>query len=308
MIGAGFIGFIVLNAMYKLGWSLTVVEREGQVLPRMLDGGASSMVESWLGAQGVTVHTGASATEIVAGDGGAKIVKLDNGEHVEADLVIVATGIKTNVDLVHDIVDTDQGVLVNDRMQSSIPNIYAAGDVAQGPVLFSDERQVHAIQPTAVDQGRIAGANMAGQEVHYPGSLLMNVVDVCGLHSASFGAWNDDQAEAITISNDAGQVYRKLLLRDDQLVGAIFVGKPNDMGMLTDVAWSKGCCKRKPRSVPGSRTCTRIRSTFAAYTSPAAWPRNSPPPRCWGDLRSPATTATAMQSLKRRRTPRIRCS
>jgi NADPH-dependent 2,4-dienoyl-CoA reductase/sulfur reductase-like enzyme len=72
-----------------------------------------------------------------------------------------------------------------------VEGIYAAGDVAQGPVLFSDERAIHAIQPTAVDHGRVAGANMAGREVHYPGSLLMNIVDICGLQGSSFGNWND---------------------------------------------------------------------------------------------------------------------
>ena len=125
-------------------------------------------------------------------------------------------------------------------MQTSVANIYAAGDIAQGPVFFGDRPTVHAIQTTAVDQGRVAGANMAGQEVHYPGSLLMNVVDVCGLQAASFGAWNDSQAEAVTIANAEGSVYRKLLWRDDQIVGAIFTGRANDVGMLTDVGMVKG--------------------------------------------------------------------
>ena len=81
---------------------------------------------------------------------------------------------------------------------------------------------------------------MAGHEVHYPGSLLMNVVDVCGLQCVSYGNWNDPAAEAMTICNVDGFVYRKLLWRDDQMVGAIFTGRPNDLGMLNDVGMVKG--------------------------------------------------------------------
>lgn len=241
LVGAGFIGFIMLNAMFKRGWNLSVVERESHVLPRMLDAESAGIVQSWLGSQGVNVHAGATVQEIAAGDHGAKLVKLDNGNEIEADVVVIATGIKANIDLIDGSgIETDQGILVNDQMQTNFANIYAAGDIAQGPVLFGDDRAVHAIQPTAVDHGRVAGANMAGQETHYPGSLLMNIVDVCGLQSASFGAWDDPNADAMTISNPAGLIYRKLLWRGDQLVGAIFTGRPNDMGMLTDVGMVKG--------------------------------------------------------------------
>src|SRR5262249_6399649 len=118
--------------------------------------------------------------------------------------------------------------------------IYAAGDVAQGPDLLGDKPAVHAIQPTAVDHGRIAGANMAGQTVHYPGSLLMNILDACGLQCASFGRWNETTAEAITISNSDRPIYRRLLWTGDQITGAVFVGPANDLGMLNDVGMVKG--------------------------------------------------------------------
>jgi NAD(P)H-nitrite reductase large subunit len=241
LVGAGFIGFIMLNAMFKRGWKLSVVERESHVLPRMLDAESAGFVQNWLGSQGVDVHAGTTVQEIKQGDGGAKLVQLDNGNQIEADIVVIATGIKANLDLVDGSgIETDQGILVNDQMQTNSANIYAAGDVAQGPVLFGDQSAVHAIQTTAVDHGRVAGANMAGDEVHYAGSLLMNIVDICGLQGASFGAWDDPGAEAMTISNPSGFIYRKLLWRDDQLVGAIFTGRPDDMGMLTDVGMVKG--------------------------------------------------------------------
>lgn len=240
LIGAGFIGFIVLNAMYKRGWDLTVVEREPHVLPRMLDADAASLVESWLASKNVAVHTGTSV-EAIGESGGAKTVTLAGGKQLEADAVIIATGIKANLELLEGSgIQTDVGILVNDQMQSNFPHVYAAGDVAQGPDLLGGEPAVHAIQTTAVDHGRVAGANMAGSEVHYPGSLLMNILDVCGLQCASFGNWSDASAEAITISHAEGPVFRRLLFSGDQITGALFAGQASDLGMLNDIGMVKG--------------------------------------------------------------------
>lgn len=238
-LGAGFIGFIVLNAMYKRGWKLHVVEMAGHVLPRMLNAESAALVETWLRQKGVTLHLGTTAREITEA-GGRKQVVMANGEAVTTDLVIVATGIRANTGLVVGSgIAVDQGILVNDRMQTNFPFIYAAGDVAQGPDLLGDQPAVHAIQPTAVDHGRIAGANMADHDVRYAGSLLMNILDACGLQCASFGRWGE-AAEATTICNPDRPVYRKVLWTDDKITGAVLVGPANDLGMLTDVGMIKG--------------------------------------------------------------------
>jgi NAD(P)H-nitrite reductase large subunit len=239
-IGAGFIGFIVLNAMYKRGWKLHVVEIADHVLPRMLDAESAKLVESWLEPKGVALHLGTTVQRIPESNNRKRIV-LANGQELEADLVIVATGIRPNVDLLNGSgIQVDQGILVNERMQTNCPFIYAAGDVAQGPDLLGEQLAVHAIQPTAVDHGRIAGANMAGQTVHYAGSLLMNILDACGLQCASFGRWGEAAAEAMTICNPYRSIYRKLLWTEDQITGAVFVGPANDLGMLNDVGMVKG--------------------------------------------------------------------
>ncbi len=243
LVGAGFIGFIVLGAMYKRGWRLAVVERESHVLPRMLDEPAARIVQRWLASRGVEVHCGTTVTAIRPGkaSAGEKIVHLADGTQLPADIVILAVGIRPNVDFLRGSgIELDEGVVINDRCQTNFPSIYAGGDVAQGPVLFRTQRTIHAIQPTAVDHGRVAGANMAGHEVRYPGSLAMNVVDVCGLQTCSFGEWGDASAEAMTIDNGQDYIYRKLVWRGDQMVGAIFTGRANDVGMLNDVGMVKG--------------------------------------------------------------------
>ncbi len=241
LVGAGFVGFIVLNAMFKRGWQLAVVEQQPQVLPRMLDVPSATLVQQWLDHKNVNVQTGVTVQEIRPAAEGAKVVQLSDGGRLEADLVIIAVGITPNLGLVAGSgIETEQGILVNERQRTNFTHIYAGGDVAQGPVMFSSRPQIHAIQPTAVDHGRVAGANMAGQDVRYGGSLLMNVVDVCGLQCASFGNWSDDAAEVTTIANPDSFIYRKLLFSGDRLSGAIFTGRAQDLGMLTDVGMVKG--------------------------------------------------------------------
>ena len=254
MIGSGFIGFIMLNAMYKRGWSLGVVEREAHVLPRMLDAVSATLVQSWLGEKGIAVHCGTTAERITQ-SGLAKTVELADGSKLEADLVVIATGVKSNIEcLAGSGIEVQEGmgggIKVNSHMQTNFSHIYAAGDVALGPALYADGPEVHAIQPTAVDHGRIAGANMAGQNIAYGGSLSMNILDVCGLQCVSFGNWGDSSAEAMTMKNDSRHIYRSLMWHDDLMTGAIFVGQADDVGMLTDVGMVKGIMQTQTRLGP----------------------------------------------------------
>jgi NAD(P)H-nitrite reductase large subunit len=246
LVGAGFIGFIVLNAMAKLGWKLSVVEMEGQVLPRMLDKQGATAVEGWLRNRNVALHTSAQVREIAKASNGKLTLSLSTGSSISADIVILATGIRPNLEfLAGSGIATNGGVTVNDRMQTNIAGIYAAGDVAAGPDLLTGGSAVHAIQPTAVDHGRIAGANMSGKEIHYPGSLLINVLDVVKLHCASFGVWREEGREVTTVANPTRPIYRKYVWEGDRLVGALFVGPIDDVTMLNDVGMAKGLIQAK---------------------------------------------------------------
>ncbi|MER3416248.1 MAG: hypothetical protein C4297_08580 [Gemmataceae bacterium] len=239
-VGAGFIGLIVLNAAYKRGWKLHLIEIADQVLPRMLDRESARMAEKWLQDKGVGVHLN-TTVERIAEHGTRKRLRLRGGDELEVDAVVLATGIRPNIDFLADSgILIDQGIVVNDRMQTNYEFIYAAGDVAQGPDLLGGPPAVHAIQPTAVDHGRVAGANIAGRDVRYSGSLLMNILDVCGLQCASFGRWADTSLEAMTLANAELPVYRKLLWEGDRLVGAILVGAADNLGMLNDLGMIKG--------------------------------------------------------------------
>ena len=240
LVGAGFIGLIVLSALFKRGCKLTVVERDSHVLPRMLSGKSAQFAERWLRGKGIQLLTKTEVSAITQRDDGTLSVATSS-DPIVADLVVVAIGVQPNVTLAQDAdLQTDHGILVNGHLQTSDPAIFAAGDCAQGPTLLSDDQEVHAIHPTAVDHGRIAGAKMAGRSLEFQGSLSMNVLDVCGLQCVSYGNWNDPNAEAFEICSEASNVYRSLLWTDDRLTGAMFVGQANNVGMLSDVGMVKG--------------------------------------------------------------------
>lgn len=240
VIGAGFIAFTCLDALMMIGGKVTVIEVEEQILPRMVDAPGAALVRDWLEARGVEFRTGAKVVGIEDA-GGRKRISLDGGDAIDADVIITATGIRPNFDLVADSkIETDFGILINEKMQTTIPNVLAAGDVAQGLAIGSSEREVHAIQPTAIEHGRVAGANIAGAEIDYWGSLLINIVDVQKLQIASFGNWAGEGENTRTINNPTGPVYRKLVFEDDRITGAIFLGRPDDVAMLNDMGMVKG--------------------------------------------------------------------
>jgi NAD(P)H-nitrite reductase large subunit len=241
-VGAGFIGIIILNALHKRGCRLSVVEVESHVLPRMMEADGATLVEGWLRRHDVGVYTGARVTEIGLRADGRKRVRLGDGRELAADLVVLATGIRPNLQSLQGSgIETAQGILVNNRMQTNFTNIYAAGDVAEGPNLLTGRPVVHAIQSTAVDHGRVAGANMAGQAIEYPGSLLINILDVAGLQCCSFGQWQtEDGLEAQVVANADRPIFRKLVWDGDRIVGAVFAGPMDDIGMLNDLGMAKG--------------------------------------------------------------------
>jgi NAD(P)H-nitrite reductase large subunit len=240
MVGAGFIAFTILNSILKLGAKLHIVEIAPQILPRMIDRTGAEIVEGWLKRHGVEVRTAAQLQAIEDVDG-RKRLRFQGSGDLEADLVIMATGIRPNLEwLSGSGIQVNRGIMVDDHLRSSVANVYAAGDVAEGRDFVSGEPAVHAIEPTAMEHGRIVGANMAGQPLAYRGSLLMNIVDVAHLEIASFGAWDGAGAEVSQAVKPERPAYRKLLWRGDRLIGAIILGVATDIWTTNDVGMLKG--------------------------------------------------------------------
>jgi NAD(P)H-nitrite reductase large subunit len=234
LVGAGFIGSIVLEALHKMGCDITVVEIAPRMVARMLDETAGGMLGRWSESKGVKVLTNTKVERITGSSDGGLYVSLSNGTSIPAKLVVMAAGVKSNTGfLVGTNVKVNWGIVVDNYLQTTVPDVYAAGDCCEAIDLSTGKPDMLAIQPVAVEHGRIAGLNMAGLKTPHRGSLNMNVLDTMGLISSSFGLWQGAPGgtTAKLIDNE-GFKYLKLEFLDDRLVGAQCVGLTDHVGML----------------------------------------------------------------------------
>ncbi len=242
LLGAGFIGCIVLESLALRDVKLTVVEMENRMVPRMMNDVSGNMIKRWCENKGVSVHCSTKAESVEQIDGGRLRVSLSGGQSVDADLVITATGVKSNMQFAMDSgLHTDQGVMVNEYLQTSNEDIYAAGDVCQGKDFSTGEYTVQAIQPTAVEHAKVAAGNMVrGHRSQHAGNVNMNVLDTIGLVSASFGSWMGvEGGESAELLNEDEFKYLNLQFKDDVLVGASSLGLTQHVGVLRGLIQSQ---------------------------------------------------------------------
>jgi NADPH-dependent 2,4-dienoyl-CoA reductase/sulfur reductase-like enzyme len=269
-LGAGFIGCIIMEALVKRGVHLTVVEMGDRMVPRMMTPEAGGMIKRWVEKQGVNVVTKAGVDRIEKGQNRPLTVTLTTGEQLECDLLIVAAGVAPNVAFLEGTaVHVAKGILVDATMQTSVPGIYAAGDVAEAPDLFSGRHLVSAIQPNAVDQARIAALNMAGQPTEMKGVLAINVLDSMGMISSSFGEWQGvEGGDGVERADEANGRYISLQFQGEVLVGATSVGLTEHVGALRGLiqgktklgAWKPKLLETPTRFVEAYIACQRPNS------------------------------------------------
>jgi len=244
LLGAGFIGCIILESLALRKVKLTVVEMGDRMVPRMLDQTAGNMLKDWCQYKGVSVHTNTKITKLEPSnraDEDTLLVDLDNGHQIPAHLVVVAAGVAPNIDFIEgNGIDVENGIVIDRNMQTSVEDIYGAGDVAQGYDFSTGGSSVHAIQPTATEHGRIAALNMSGTGSVYQGSLVMNVLDTLGLISTSFGQWDGvEGGDQSVVLDKADYRYTRLEFDGDVLVGAQTLGRTDHVGVLRGLIQSK---------------------------------------------------------------------
>ena len=242
-LGAGFIGCIILQALVGRGLALTVVEMAGRMVPRMMTEKAAELIRLWVERNGVRVHLNARA-EAIEQSGEATRVRLANGVAIDCDLVICAAGVRPNIAFLEGSgIEVGDGIRVDERMQTSIAGIYAAGDVTETPNFHTGLPALNAIQPNAADQARIAALNMAGNDATSQGSLAINVLDTLGLISSSFGRWagtsKAEGGEGVELVDEANFRYLSLQFEDDVLIGATSIGWTEHIGVLRGLIQSR---------------------------------------------------------------------
>jgi NAD(P)H-nitrite reductase large subunit len=233
VIGGGLIGISVTEALVKRGVDVIVVEMKERILNTILDQQASLIAEGILTRAGVEIITGHTVVKI-SGRGTVKEVILDNGDIILCDLVVVAIGVSPRPELALDAkLKVNRGIVVDRNMATTHPGVYACGDVAEAYDFVYEKNRLTPIWPNAYIGGRIAGFNMAGIPTKYPGGTAMNSLNYFGIDITSTGmptAPSDSGYE--TISKQEGNIYQKVILKDNLIVGMISVENIEKSGII----------------------------------------------------------------------------
>jgi len=240
LIGSGFVSLQAAWSARLRGLKVTVLEALPRILPKVLDEKASALVEQRMRAHGVDVRCAVGIERVERPAGGRpalRVVLSCEDPNVDSDLVVIGAGVRPNLEFLEgtSVAVAPGGVLVDAQMRSSVPDIYAAGDAALGPSVLGEAHASHALWPTAVEQGKVAGANLAGRERVYSGSLNMNVAELFGLTVASLGQFlptGAPEETAVEEHDPRSGLYVKLLYRDGEPMGGVVLGSPEDLGVL----------------------------------------------------------------------------
>jgi len=235
ILGGGLIGLKAAQALRKRAVEVKVIIKSQQVLSQMLDSEAAGIAQKRLEENAVELLLGQDVQEII-GEGDIKAVKIESGKVLGCSLVISGKGVQPNIELVKESgIKIGEGISANGFMQTNIENIYAAGDVCESLDISSGKPAVNALWPAAVEQGKIAGANMAGERLVYEGSVGMNSLEFFGLPVISLGMYKADESggfEELKISHPGQGYYKKLIIKNNLLKGAILIGDIKNSGIF----------------------------------------------------------------------------
>ncbi|MBI4972352.1 MAG: NAD(P)/FAD-dependent oxidoreductase [Candidatus Omnitrophica bacterium] len=235
VLGGGLVGLKAAYALRKRNLEVKVIIKSKQVLSQMLDSVAAAIVARRLEENGIELVFGQEVTEII-GNGEIRAVKLESGKALACALIVVGKGVEPNIDLVKGTaIKVNEGIIADNFLTTNIPNIYTAGDVCESFDLTLGSHTINALWPLAVEQGRIAGLNMAGDKVNYAGSIGMNSIEFFGLPVVSLGIYKvreQNGFEELQVLDEQAGVYKKLILKDNVLVGAILAGNIKNSGVF----------------------------------------------------------------------------
>jgi len=219
LIGGGVLGIEAGFGLMKAGCSITVVEVFSRLIPKQLDTVGAALLQSRLEAMGFVFHLGMTVKEIQGTDRVDAVLLADNRTS-DCDLIIISAGIRMNLAIPQQLGMTiDKGLVVNNRMETGIPDIYAAGDLVQ------HNGQCYGIWSAAEQQGEVAGINMAGGNAEYRGTTMSNTLSVAGIDVFSAGDIDPEgKKDTIVIDDRANLTYRKLVIENNIIIGAILLG------------------------------------------------------------------------------------
>ena len=225
VVGAGLIGLKCVEGILDRVGSVTVVDLAARILPSILDEEGSAIVQKRLEARGVNFVLGDCAVRYAPG-----LATLRSGREVPFDILVIAAGVRPNVSLVREAGgEVNRGIVVNDRQETTIPDVYAAGDNCESYDICSGTRRILALLPNAAFQGETAGRNMAGGDAAFDKAAPFNALGLFDTHIATAGVY---EGEAYT---DLSEGYKKLFVKDNKLVGFILIDCIERAGIYTSL-------------------------------------------------------------------------
>ncbi|CAN2042353.1 FAD-dependent oxidoreductase [Candidatus Magnetomoraceae bacterium gMMP-15] len=226
VIGSGLLGIEAGNSLRKLGKNVIIIESSSGLLSRQLDKNGMQKLRTIMEEMGFSFISGNRAQELTGKD---KVdgVLFKSGDKVPAEMVIISTGVRPDIELANVLkLNYNKGINVNEYLHTNQPDIFASGDVAEFKGI------TYGIWPAAMEQGRIAGANMAGEEITYKGSLMSNILKAAGIDLASAGNIDaENQFESRIVMDE--KVYKKIVIDNDKIIGCIMLGDKKGFNKIT---------------------------------------------------------------------------
>jgi len=221
IIGGGLLGLEFAASLRKLGQQVEVVEVFPRLLPRQLDEDGAAILKDQIETRGMNIVLGVKTEEIL-GEKRVSGILLNNGKELSGNLLLISAGVRSNTDLAVEAgIKVDKGVVIDEYLQTSVDDVYAAGDVAEF------KGRVYGIIPAAMEQAEIAAVNMLGKERQvYKGTIPSNTLKIVGIDLTSMGLVNPEgpQYEEIRKIDKEKGVYKKIVLEQGKIVGAIILG------------------------------------------------------------------------------------
>jgi NAD(P)H-nitrite reductase large subunit len=234
VIGGGLIGVSVTEALVKRGVEVTIVEMKQRILNTILDEEASALEENTLRQAGVVPITGHTVSKMGSHlHGEVTSVSLDDSQRIPCEMVVIAIGVQPRIELVSDTqIEVNRGVVIDRNMATSMPDVYACGDVAEAYDFVYGENRLTPIWPNAYIGGRIAGFNMADIPTEYSGGTAMNSIRYFGVNIVSAGMVTPPDNSYEVINRKQDHVYKKLIVKDGLIVGMVFAGDIETSGII----------------------------------------------------------------------------
>lgn len=235
IVGAGLIGLKCAEGICGRVRSITVCDLAPRVLSSILDDECAAMMQAKLEEKGIRFMLGDTVSEFKE-----NIAVMKGGESVEFDILVMAVGVRANTALVKEIGgDTNRGIIVDEKMKTSLADIYAAGDCTEGMDISLGDRRVLAILPNAYMQGHTAGTNMAGGSEVFDKAIPMNSIGFFGLHAITAGSYFGSDKGGEMYEEKGDGTLKRLFVKDSVLTGFILIGQVERAGIYTSLIRQK---------------------------------------------------------------------